>query len=199
MLDYYLKRNSIPLDSTDHHAVVTHTEGVDDEGFIKLLSEVLNINEGEAWRVLSGVETVARNLLSQGWSFKLAKICSFSLGISGSFPTPDASFDPAVNKVTVRIHVDKNLLAAARTAPLNRLHGVENGPIIDSITDKATGKINSILTPGHGVQLSGKNLKVVGEGAGVFLVADTGDIIPVPANDLLENVSTKSLFICPAL
>ncbi|MDR2393638.1 MAG: DUF4469 domain-containing protein [Treponema sp.] len=201
MIDYYLVQNKVPVGSTAYHAVVTHTEGLDQNNFVKMLGEVLNINEGEAKRVIAGIGTVAKNLLSQGWSFKIEGIGSFSLGITGAFSSPDASFNPAVNKITVHFLADKELGAAARSASLNRLHGVEQGPIIDSVEDKSSGAIDGKLSPGHGVQISGKDIKIAGadSSVGIHLIDETGNAVSVPAGDILENGPTKLLFICPAL
>ncbi|MDR1986005.1 MAG: DUF4469 domain-containing protein [Treponema sp.] len=201
MIDYYLTQSALSSGETGYHAVVTHTEGVDQKNFIKMLSEVLNVNEGEAKNVIAGIGTAARNLLSQGWSFKIEGLGSFSLSITGSFPSPDAAFNPAVNKISVRFLADKELTAAAGSASLNRLHGVEHGPVIDSVEDKASGAINSKLSPGHGVNLSGKDIKIAGTDStvGIYLLDSTGNGIRVPSGDMLENGPTKVLFICPPL
>ena len=201
MIDYYLTQSKLASGSTSYHAVVTHTEGVDQENFIKMLSEVLNVNEGEAKLVIAGIGTAARNLLSQGWAFKIEGIGSFSLTITGSFPSPDAPFNPAVNKIAVRFLADRELAAAAGSAGLNRLHGVEHGPVIDSVEDKVSGAIDSKLTPGHGVQISGKDIKIAGDDStvGIHIIDGTGNVLSVPSGDILENGPTKILFVCPAL
>ncbi|MDR2633363.1 MAG: DUF4469 domain-containing protein [Treponema sp.] len=202
MIDYYVKRSG--LEGTENqtcHAVVTHTEGLSQENFIKMLREVLNINEGEAKRVIAGIGTAARNLLSQGWSFKIEGIGSFSLSITGSFPSPDAPFNAATNKIAVRFLADKELTAAAQSAGLNRLHGVEHGPVIDNVEDKASAAINAKLTPGHGVLISGKDIKISGTDStvGIHLIDESGNALTVPSGDILENGPTKLLFICPSL
>jgi hypothetical protein len=40
MFDYYLVQNKIPPGSTTYHAVVTYTEGLDQNNFIKILRGV---------------------------------------------------------------------------------------------------------------------------------------------------------------
>jgi hypothetical protein len=40
MLDYYLVQNKVPSGSTVYHAVVTHTECLDQNNFIKILMGV---------------------------------------------------------------------------------------------------------------------------------------------------------------
>ncbi|MDR2417773.1 MAG: DUF4469 domain-containing protein [Treponema sp.] len=201
MIDYYLTQSKLASGSSGYHAIVTHTEGVDQKNFIKMLGEVLNVNEGEAKLVIAGIGSAAKNLLSQGWSFKIEGIGSFSLSITGSFSSPDAPFNPAVNKIAVRFLPDRELTAAASSASLNRLHGIEHGPIIDSVEDKSSGAIDSKLTPGHGVQLNGKDIKIAGtdSSVGIHLIDETGNVTAVPAGDILENGPTKVLFICPSL
>jgi hypothetical protein len=164
-----------------------------------MLSEVLNTNEGEAKKVIIGIGTAARNLLSQGWSFKLEGLGSFSLSITGSFPGPDAPFNPTVNKIGVRFLADRELVAAAGSAGLNRLHGVEHGPIIDNVEDKTSGTINTKLTPGHGVQIIGKNIKIAGTDSTVGIHLLDSSAVTVPSGDILENGPTKVVFICPSL
>ncbi|MHB9293818.1 hypothetical protein Holit_02937 [Hollandina sp. SP2] len=161
----------------------------------------MNVNEGEAKHVIPGIGTAARNLLSQGWSFKIEDLGSFSLSITGSFPSPDAPSNPRVNKIALRFLAGKELVAAAGAASLNRLHGVEHGPIIDSVEDNASGAVNSKLTPGHGVRISGKDIKIAGTDStvGIHLVDSTGNGIGVPSGDILENGPTNVLFICPVL
>jgi hypothetical protein len=201
MLDYYLTPNVIPPGAGGWHAVVTHSEGEDTKHFVRTLGETLNINEGEAKRVIAGISAAARDLLSQGWGFKIEGVGSFSLGVSGVFPGPDAPFDPSVNKIRVHFQADKELAAAARRAPMTRLHGVEHGPVIDSVEDKESGAVNAKLSPGHGVLVIGKCLKIAGDdpSCGVRLVDEDGDETALAPKDILENGGTRLLFICPAL
>ncbi|MDR1400113.1 MAG: DUF4469 domain-containing protein [Treponema sp.] len=202
MIDYYLcKHKFSDSEKESYHAVVTHTEGVDQKRFVKMLSETLNINEGEAKNVISGMGTAAKSLLSQGWSFKIEGLGAFSLSITGSFTGPDAPFNSANNKIAVRFLADKELNTAAQSASLNRLHGVEHGPIVDSVEDKLTETVNEKLTPGHGVQIRGKDIKIIGtdSAVGIHLIDESGNGITVPSGDILENGPTKLLFICPPL
>jgi hypothetical protein len=69
------------------------------------------------------------------------------------------------------------------------------------VEDKTSGAVNSRLTPGHGVQISGKNIKISGtDGAvGIHLIDGSGNEVRVPVSDILENGPTKLLFICPVL
>jgi nucleoid DNA-binding protein len=201
MIDYYLVQNKVPAGSKDYHAVVTHTEGLNQDNFVKMLAEVLNVNEGEAKKVITGIGTAAKNLFSQGWNFKIEDLGTFSLSITGSFAGPDAPFNHESNKIAVRFQADKDLTAAAQSASLNRLHGVEHGPVIDSVEDKSSGAIDSKLTPGHGVQVIGKDIKIAGtdSAVGIHLIDQSGVMTGVPSGDILENGPTKLVFICPAL
>jgi hypothetical protein len=159
MIDYYLTKSKLSAGEMGYHTVVTHTEGVDQNKFIKMLGEFLNINEGEAKKVVAGIGTATKNLLSQGWSFKIESIGSFSLSVAGSFPSPDVPFNPVINKITGCFLADKELTAVTQSAFLNRLHGVEHGPIIDNVEDKARGGITSKLSSEYRVQISRKNIK----------------------------------------
>jgi hypothetical protein len=69
------------------------------------------------------------------------------------------------------------------------------------VEDKNTGAINSKLSPGHGVQISGKDIKIAGTDSliGIHIIDEAGNGVTVPAGDILENGPTKLLFICPPL
>jgi hypothetical protein len=201
MLNYYLTPNTVPEDASGYHAVVTQSEGEDVKHFVLTLAHLLNVNEGEARRVIAGISEAAKDLLSQGWGFKIDGIGTFSLGITGGFPSPEAPFNHAVNKVGVRFQADKEITAAARSAKMTRLHGIEHGPVIDAVEDKDGGVLNGRLSPGKGALLSGRGLKIAGEdpACGVWLIDEAGGETQVSSGDILENHPTRLLFICPPL
>jgi hypothetical protein len=150
-------------------------------------------------RVLSALATAAQEQFLEGRPFSIEGLGTFALSIHGSFPGPDALWDSAVNKVGVRFRADKSLADAAVKAPLNRLHGISHGPIIDSVVDQNSNTVNQKVSSGHIVRLSGKSIKIAGEGSGITFTAAGGQSYAVPASDLSHNGPTEVSFICPAI
>jgi nucleoid DNA-binding protein len=154
MLDYYLEQNRVPEDSTEYYAVVTHSARSSQTDFVRILGKTLGgVTEGETQRVLAAVSMAAQEQFMEGRPFSIEGLGTFSLSVHGSFPSPDTPWDAAVNKVAVSFRADKTLSVAAGKAPLNRLHGVVHGPVIDSVIDAASNSANQRVTSGHNVRL----------------------------------------------
>ena len=201
MLDYYLEQNRVPENSTEYHAIVTHSERSSQTDFVRILGKTLGgVTEGEAQRVLAAVSTAAQEQFMEGRPFSIEGLGTFALSIHGSFPGPDAPWDTAANKVGVSFRADKALSAAAGKTPLNRLHGVVHGPVIDSVIDAASSTVNQRLTSGHNIRLIGRGIKLAGEGAALsFMPAGGGAAVPVLPADISHNGPTEIVFICPAI
>ena len=76
-----------------------------------------------------------------------------------------------------------------------------SGLFINSATDVTSGEVNSRLTPGGGVNLTGSKIKIDGDNPaiGIYLVnQSTSDSIVVPKTSLLVNDPSKITFIVPA-
>jgi hypothetical protein len=68
------------------------------------------------------------------------------------------------------------------------------------VTDVASGEINSILTPGGGMNMKGNKMKIAGNhpDIGIRLIKqDTQEEIQIPANSVLVNEPSKISFILP--
>ena len=75
-----------------------------------------------------------------------------------------------------------------------------SGTYINSLTDVVSGEINTRLTPGGGVNLSGVKIKLVGDSpdVGISLInVEHGDVIRVPSTSILVNDPSKITFIVP--
>jgi hypothetical protein len=75
-----------------------------------------------------------------------------------------------------------------------------SGTYINLLTDVTSGKINTCITPGGGVNLSGVKIRIVGdaEGVGLHLTEiNTGTVTDIPATSVLINDPSKLTFIVP--
>ena len=75
-----------------------------------------------------------------------------------------------------------------------------SGAIINTVTDVTTGEVNSRLTPGGGVILTGTKIKIDGDElkVGITLTNQaTFEVIAIPATSLLLNEPKKIIFLAP--
>jgi len=75
-----------------------------------------------------------------------------------------------------------------------------SGLFINSVTDVTSGEVNSRLTPGGGVNLTGSKVKIDGDNAaiGISLTNQaTTDVVMIPKTSLLVNDPSKITFIVP--
>jgi hypothetical protein len=201
MLDYYLVPNTLTTAQGTYRAVVTQQENAEGTAYVKLAAKTLNMSEGEIVGILNGLASTGRTLIGQGWGFTLPGFGKFSFGFKGNFDGPNAVYDPALQKVSVNFLVDKTLTSEAQTAPKNRIHGVVHGPVIDSVVDMGTNAVNTNLSPGGNIKISGKNIKIVGEDptVGIDIIDAAGESVMVQKMVRSRNGPTELVFICPAL
>ena len=77
----------------------------------------------------------------------------------------------------------------------------EIGTVINSVTDIASGEVNTRLTPGGGVNLIGSKIRISGDNAtiGIILTNEaTSETTTIPLNAILTNNPSKISFVVPA-
>jgi len=89
------------------------------------------------------------------------------------------------------------LLKAVQECPLNEVPAGKAGPVILAVGDTASGAGSSAAAPDGILIVTGRNLKVAGEGSGVFFRAADGTETPA-ALPLAENLPRRLLFKVPA-
>ena len=126
-----------------------------------------------------------------------------SLGVEGSFIGPKAQFDPARNKVVLRSTPTAEIRSKLTDISVIVSHVEEGLPTIISVTDVASGAVNTKLTPGGGLTGSGQRIKIAGEtgdAVGFFFVKDGSQTsVAVPMTSVLRNDPSAFSLIIPAL
>jgi len=75
------------------------------------------------------------------------------------------------------------------------------GTIVNSVTDIASGEVNTRLTPGGAVNLTGSKIKIAGDNPanGISLTNQANNVVTVIAvNSIAVNDPSKITFIVPA-
>ena len=112
--------------------------------------------------IYSEIKGVAEEELYSGSTVEFG-FTTNSLGVEGSFIGPKAQFDPARNKVVLRSTPTAEIRSKLTDISVIVSHVEEGLPTIISVTDVASGAVNTKLTPGGGLTGSGQRIKIAGE------------------------------------
>jgi hypothetical protein len=133
----------------------------------------------------TAAEKLITYLVADNYRFK-CDLFRLSIRIPGEYDGTETHLPDGVHP-EVRLTVDDMLRNYVRDNVQVTFDGVEesNG-FIGEVTDKATGQVDTSITPGNIVTLRGYGLKVESDAAhvsqvGVFLVSNTGKETPVKA------------------
>jgi hypothetical protein len=157
----------------------------------------------------SGAMEHAVNLFHKEMAYRLCDGFSVNTGwynasvhIKGVFTSPQEPFDHEKHHVAVEFHQGAELRKELGMVTAHILGKAESGFSINEVTDKRTGSVNDLLTPGRNAQINGAKLKVEGPdpACGIYFIseADAARTKVDPA-DIVENQSSHILIIVPAL
>jgi hypothetical protein len=76
----------------------------------------------------------------------------------------------------------------------------QSGLFINSLTDVVSGEVNTRLTPGGGVNLTGVKIRIAGDAPGIGLhltEINTGTVTDIPVTSVLINDPSNLTFIVP--
>ncbi|MDR1594946.1 MAG: DUF4469 domain-containing protein [Prevotellaceae bacterium] len=123
------------------------------------------------------------------------------LGCDGIFIGDHPAWDPNVNSLYLVSTATAEVREAVKDAELEILGMASSGTYINTLTDAVSGKVNTCITQGGGVNLSGVRVKIAGEAEGVGLhltEINTGAVTDIPKTSVLINDPSSLTFIVPA-
>ena len=124
----------------------------------------------------------------------------FRLGVNGVFIGDNAGWDSSKHSLSVRVTPNSGLRQTISNCRAVVRGMAATGLAINAITDISSGEVNSRLTPGGGVNLTGSKIKIDGDtvGVGIKLInQDTQEETPVIMSSILVNEPSKITFIVP--
>jgi len=124
----------------------------------------------------------------------------FNLGVNGVFIGNDARWDNAIHSLSVRVTPSAKLRNSVQACKVDVRGMAVSGAVINVVTDVTSGEVNSRLTPGGGVKLTGTKIKISGDHTlvGIRLTNQaTAEVIAIPETALLLNEPKKIIFITP--
>lgn len=192
---------SITEQKDDRFGRVVTTKSLSEEDLVNIaVSRGTDLSGTTLRAAMDILEEIAIEQIVNGASVSFG-LGYFNLGVHGVFIGDDSRWDSSKHRLSVRVIPTAKLRQAIKTCVAEVRGMASVGLAINSLTDKRTGEVNSRLTPGGGVNLTGSKIKIEGnnEGIGIKLInQDDQAEIPIPMHSVLVNDPSKLSFIVPA-
>jgi hypothetical protein len=123
------------------------------------------------------------------------------IGVNGIFIGDHPSWDSAVNSLSLVSVAAADVREAITGIEVEILGMAQSGTFINTLTDVASGEVNSRITPGGGVNLAGARIRIAGDAPGIGLYLTeikTETVTKIPTTSMLANEPSKITFIVPA-
>ncbi|MGV8094749.1 MAG: DNA-binding domain-containing protein [Mangrovibacterium sp.] len=124
----------------------------------------------------------------------------YSLKANGVFIGDSARWDPSLHNFEINMTPTARFRKAIKAISVTIRGMAASGPAVNSVTDVSSGLENSRLTPGGGINITGKRIKIEGDHpeVGLSLInQDTNEIMIIPRTSILINNPSKITFVAP--
>ncbi|WP_455632504.1 DNA-binding domain-containing protein [Parabacteroides sp.] len=124
----------------------------------------------------------------------------YILNISGPFEGENPKFDPKIHKAGITFTPGKKLLEGLKNLDF-KLNIATTGPVVNSITDSATGGVNTTITSVSPAVIAGSTLLIKGDhpSVGVFFTEDKADATPQKVRMIVINTTSQIVIQVPKL
>lgn len=197
MLKYALRKNSLSAEENDFVAQVTDSRSYSQNEIIDLMADKgSTVTRADMAAVLKLNEEVMCKIIADGGCINTPLFNSI-LSISGLFKNPYDSFDHNRNAIHIRFTPGVLLKEVLRKIKLEKVEASHTEPIITQITDVVSGSVNSFLTRGGVVRITGNRLKfdAADPEQGIFIVSETDATIRCDA--VAENKPKSVVVMIP--
>jgi hypothetical protein len=184
----------------DKFGKVVSSGSLDEDDLIELaVSQRTDLNAVTMKASLDILKDIAINSIASGYSVRFG-LGYFWLDVNGVFIGEHAKWDSKEHSLSIHTAPVANLRNAIKSVQVNVRGMAQTGIVINTLTDVASGEINSVITPGGGVNLKGNKMKIAGDhpDVGIRIIRqDNQEEILIPANSILVNDPSKVSFILP--
>ena len=198
MLKYCLRENLLTPAPDDYMAQMTDVRSYTlDEIIDAMMEKGTTITRADVAATLQVYGEVCSSIIADGSAIN-TPLMNTSMSISGVFNGANDVFDKKRHTVNLNLTAGTLLREAAAKVKCEKTETVSTDPYITEVTDVVSGKVNTVLTKGGVVQLTGSRLKFdqKDEAQGLFFVPETGT--PVRAAVIAENKPARLMAIIPA-
>ena len=198
MLKYALRENLLTAAPDDFMAQVQDVRSYTlDEIIDAMMQKGSTLTRADVAAVLQVYGEVCASLIKDGSAVN-TPLMNTAMSISGVFNGANDSFDKKRHTVNLNITAGTALKAALGKIKCEKTGTVSTDPYINEVKDVVSGTINTTLTKGGVVQITGSKLKFDQKDTaqGIFFVPETG--APVRATVIAENKPARLMAIIPA-
>ena len=199
MLKYSLRENLLTPEPDDCMAQVQDVRSYSQDEVIDLMMRRgTTLTRADVAAVLQVYTEVVGELTADGSAVN-TPLFNTSFGVSGVFTSMSDSFDKARHTVSVNINAGTALREAVKSVKTEKTEGANTDPYITEAADVVSGAVNSTLTAGGILRLTGSRLKFNASDAaqGVFLVPENGGEA-VRCGVVAENKPARVTVMIPA-
>lgn len=185
----------------DRFGRVVTTKSLNENDLINIaVSRRTDLNPSSLRSSMELLKEIAREQIANGASVAFG-LGYFSMAVNGVFIGDNDHWDSNKHSLSVRVTPTADLRGAVNAATVDVRGMAVIGTVINSVTDVASGEVNSRLTPGGGVNLIGSKIKIAGDNAanGIILTNEvTSETTVIALNAILTNDPSKVSFVVPA-
>ena len=199
MLKYSLRENLLTPEPDDCMAQVQDVRSYSQDEVIDLMMRRgTTLTRADVAAVLQVYTEVVGELTADGSAVN-TPLCNTSFSVSGVFNGMADSFDRARHSVSVNVNAGTALREAVKSVKTEKTEGANTGPYITEAADVVSGAVNSTVTAGGILRLTGSRLKfdASDETQGVFLVPENGGET-VRCSVVAENKPARVMVMIPA-
>jgi len=180
--------------------VVTTKSLTEDDLIAIAVSRRTDLNANTLKASINILQEIASEQIANGASVSFG-LGYFNLGVNGVFIGDSAKWDPSIHSLSVRVTPTADLRNAVKASTVDVRGMAASGLVVNTVTDVTSGEVNSRLTPGGGVNLTGNKIKIDGDNAtvGISLTnEETKEVILIAKTAVLVNDPSKITFVVPA-
>lgn len=172
---YALYANHLTSDPDDHYGKI-QSAGTRDTGAIAdlMIARGTKFKKQEILGLIADLSAAMLESLKDGYDVILEGVGSFEVEMSGVFPAPDTSFNPALgHQLLVAANIDETVLRTFRDqAVVEKQATFIPSPAPVVFKDAGSGTSNATITPNNIGELTGSSLKFDPEAVdeGIFFV-----------------------------
>lgn len=200
MLQYGLLENLLTPAPDDCMAVTQNVRSyTEDEILEQMMLCGTTITRTDVKAVLQLYREVITSIVADGSAIN-TELINVAPSISGVFTNAADSFDASRHKININVTPGRALREAAARITVQKVQMSATGPYIAEVKDAVSGSVNSTVTAGNVLQLTGARLKFLSESDtnGVFLISASGESAEVRCTPVIENKPGRLMVIVPS-
>ena len=185
----------------DRFGRVVTTKSINEDDLINTaVSRRTDLNPATLRSSMEILKEIAIEEIANGASVSFG-LGYYNVAVNGVFIGDNAKWESSKHSLSVRVTPSAQLRNAVNAATVDVRGMAGIGTIVNSVTDIASGEVNTRLTNGGAVNLTGSKIKIAGDNPanGISLTNQANNVVTVIAvNAIAINDPSKITFIVPA-